>query len=243
MTRLLKYTLMGTIASVTLGACSLAWGSIVVQGTRVIYKGGRPEVTVMLTNKNKTPVLIQNWMDNGDGAADPTKINVPFVITPPINRVDPGKGQTLRISYTGVPMLSTSRESVFWLNILEIPSSKKKADPSQDASKLNIAFRTRVKVFYRPDGLAGTPDQAAYNLKWSISNNNAKVTNPSNYYVSLSLVTYKSNGKTYEQTGRMIAPGGSDEYKFKNAELTNPNQLNYSVIDDYGALREHKVKF
>lgn len=128
MTRLLKYTLMGTIASVTWGACSLAWGSIVVQGTRVIYNGGRPEVTVMLTNNNKTPVLIQNWMDSGDSAADPTKTNMPFVITPPINRVDPGKNQTLRISYTGVPMLTTSKESMFWLNILEIPSSKKKAN-------------------------------------------------------------------------------------------------------------------
>lgn len=243
MTRLLKYTLMGTIASVTLGTCSLAWGSIVVQGTRVIYKGGRPEVTVMLTNQNKTPVLIQNWMDSGDSVSDPTKINVPFVITPPVNRVDPGKGQTLRISYTGVPMLSTSKESVFWLNILEIPSSKKNATPIQDASKLNIAFRTRVKVFYRPEGLSGSPDQAASNLKWSISNNTARVTNPSNYYVSLSLVTYKYNGKKFEQSGKMLAPGGTDEYKFNDAELTNLNQLNYSVIDDYGALREHKVKF
>lgn len=95
--------------------------SIVVNGTRVIYPSSAREISVKMTNMGKRPLLIQSWIDDGDMTAKPENIRVPFVLSPPFNRVDAGKGQTLRISQTD-PDLPEDRESVFWLNILEIPA-------------------------------------------------------------------------------------------------------------------------
>jgi P pilus assembly chaperone PapD len=63
---------------------------------------------------------VQSWIDTGDPTALPEKINVQFVIMPPITRIDAGKGQMLRLIYTG-GTLADDRESIFWLNILAIP--------------------------------------------------------------------------------------------------------------------------
>lgn len=224
----------------TLGSMQLAQASIVIDGTRVIYDGKKKEVTVTLTNNNKAPVLIQNWIDDGEQKAAPEKITVPFILTPPINRVDPGKGQTLRISYTGAPALPTNKESVFWLNVLEIPAKQKNA--TEDASRLSIAFRSRIKLFYRPAGLAGDPLQAPLQLKWQVTDGGVNVTNPSAYHVSLSTVTYKSGGKTVEAPGNMIAPGATQHYSFAGVNVTTVNQVTYSAINDYGSLVEQQAK-
>ena len=93
----IKCAAVALIATLTVGA-QLAQASIVINGTRIIYNGKKKEVTVSVTNNNKVPVLIQNWIDAGLDKAIPEKISVPFVLTPPINRVDAGKSQSLRIT-------------------------------------------------------------------------------------------------------------------------------------------------
>lgn len=73
----------------------------------------------------------------------PDTSTAPFIVTPPINRVDPGKGQTLQISFTG-KQLPSDKESVFWLNVLEVPARN---SAKKDDNFLQIAFRTRIKLF------------------------------------------------------------------------------------------------
>lgn len=231
---ILCFTLTGVLAT-------QAFASIVISGTRVIYQGNKKEVTVTLTNKNKTPVLIQSWIEQGDIAADKNKNSVPFVITPPINRIDAEKGQTLRIRYLGTPPLPTDKESVFWLNVLEIPAKNKNMADSQN--RMSIAFRSRIKLFYRPAGLAGDAMQAPRLLQWKLNTGGANVTNPTPYYVSLTKITYQSNGKRHEVPGIMISPGTTQQYNFKGIEsINNLGQLSYSAINDYGALTEYKAK-
>lgn len=143
------------IISVALGAIlmtglgNIANASIVLDGTRVVYPAGKKEVTVTVSNQNNNPVLIQSWIDSGN-PDDAASQNTPFILTPPINRIDAGKAQTLRISYLGSATLPTDRESVFYLNVLEVPAKAKDMD---EKSKLNIAFRSRIKLFYRPNDL------------------------------------------------------------------------------------------
>lgn len=214
------------------------YASIVMNGTRVIYQGNKSEVTISLTNKNKRPVLIQSWIDTGNENATPEKISVPFVLTPPINRVDPDKGQTIRISYTGTPALPTDKESVYWLNVLEVPSKdKNSADVSQ---KLNVVFRTRIKLFYRPEGLDGNSNDAPDELHWHLSGQNATVKNSSKYNVTIFTVKYKGNGSASESNGAMVAPGDTHQFTLKNSG--NINGLSFSTINDYGALIDHKAK-
>lgn len=219
-----------------------AYASIVIHGTRVIYNGSKKEVTVPLTNKNKNPVLIQSWIDGGSEQGKPGKETLPFVVTPPINRVDPGKGQTLRITYTGTPALPNNKESVFWLNVLEIPAKGKSTDEQQ--SMLNIAFRSRIKLFYRPAGLQGEPMRAPDSLEWRTEGQGVSVSNPSLWHVSFVTISYKDgSNRKYETAGKMIAPGETQSYSFSGLNTgVDLKNVSYSVINDYGALTEYKVK-
>lgn len=208
--------------------------SIVIDGTRVIYKGEKSEVTVSVTNKNNRPVLIQSWIDTGNENDVPEKISVPFVLTPPISRIDPEKGQTIRITYTGVPAIPMDRESVFWLNILEIQAKDKKAESHQQ--QLNIAFRTRVKLFYRPEGLEGTSVEAPNNLHWHCNGNKINVHNDSKYSITLFSIEYKNE----IIKGKMILPGETQMYALKNGG--DVDKIKFSVLNDYGAPVYYKAK-
>lgn len=214
------------------------YASIVLDGTRVIYQGNKNEVTISLTNNNARPVLVQSWIDTGNANATPEKISVPFVLTPPINRVDPNKGQTIRISYTGVPALPTDKESVYWLNVLEVPAKDKSSGDTQQ--KLNVVFRTRIKLFYRPEGLAGNSNDAPDELRWHLSSQNVTVQNSSKYNITIFDINYKDKGVSSESSGKMIAPGESQQFTLKNSG--NVDGLSFSTINDYGALIHHKAK-
>ena len=133
-----------------------AHASVTISGTRVVYPLGQREVTVKLDNDSLHPSLVQVWMDDGNAAAKPGDIQVPFVITPPIFRMEPKKSQVLRVMYSGEP-LPSDRESVYWLNVLDIPP---KAEDAPDTNALQFAFRIRIKLFVRPAKLLGKPEDA-----------------------------------------------------------------------------------
>ena len=212
-----------------------AFASIVINTTRVIYPQDEKEVTVKINNLGKSPVLIQNWIDNGDVNADPDSIQVPFILTPPMNRVDPGKGQTLRISYTGTS-LPSDRETLFWLNVLEAPPV---VVDSVNPNRMQVAFRTRIKFFYRPTGLKTDLQTSAQSLKWVIDKGSLQVRNDSPYFVSLLGVRVTHNGKE-EQTkaGMMISPYKDSAVSFSSgATFSTGDKLSYDYINDWGAVK------
>ncbi|UAN50826.1 fimbria/pilus periplasmic chaperone [Serratia sp. JSRIV002] len=210
-------------AAALFSAHSLA--SVVVSGTRVIYPSDAKEVSVKISNVGPSPVLLQSWIDNGDANAKPAAIKVPFVLTPPMNRVEPGKGQTLRISYTG-GTLPMDKESVFWLNVLEVPA---KSQAATGENKLQMAFRTRIKLFYRPKGLEGNANDAAKAVTWSTQGGKVQANNPTPYYVSF--VNLSVNGKKLDNA--MVPPRS-------NLALNLPgnagSKISTSFVNDYGAV-------
>ena len=97
-----------------------AHAGVVISGTRVIYQAKEREVTVKLSNEGDAPALVQVWLDTGNPNAMPDESKVPFTLSPPLFRLDPKKGQSLRLIYTQEP-LPQDKESLFWLNVLEVP--------------------------------------------------------------------------------------------------------------------------
>lgn len=216
---------------------ALSCAGMVLNGTRVVYSAEQREVTVNMKNTGANPVLVQSWIDMGNPSETPDKIVSPFILTPPITRVDAGKGQTLRISLVDGKKLSSNKESVFYLNVLEIPASSKS---NEQPNRLSIAFRTRVKLFYRPQGLPGNADDAPEQLKWNLINGGVMVNNPTAYYVTLGTVTYSTNGQKYIAEGNMIAPGASDNIYFKNVStVSDIHSLSFTSLNDYGASVKH----
>lgn len=83
--------LMVSSASVSAG--------VVMGGTRIVYPQHSKEVAFSVSNmESAVPYLIQSWVE-GDGQ---DKNNAaPFIVTPPLFRLDPEQTNTLRIQYTG----------------------------------------------------------------------------------------------------------------------------------------------
>ncbi|GAB2874224.1 fimbrial chaperone [Paraburkholderia jirisanensis] len=216
-----------------------ASASVTIGGTRVIYPLDQREVTVKLENDSKNPSLVQVWMDDGNAESKPGETKVPFVITPPIFRMEPRKTQMLRVIFSGDATLPQDRESVYWLNVLDIPP---KAEPKADVNSLQFAFRTRIKVFVRPKKLSGSVDEAPRQLEWKLvaapqGNGQAlSVSNPTPYYVSFSEIDVVEGSQTWRnETGGMVPPRGTAVIAVPKLQaVSGKATVRFTVINDYG---------
>lgn len=236
--RLFRRFLM--LSLLALGAAAPATASVVIGTTRVIYDAAEPEAVVKLVNDGSRPALTQVWIDAGDARAEPSAVDVPFTLTPPVARIDAGKAQTLRIFHTGEP-LPSDRESAFWLNVLEIPPK-----PGADAgpNTLQLAFRSRIKLFYRPAGLPGNAQDAPASVTWKLTVHNGRpaleATNPTAFHVSFSSVKV---GGVERVTGSvqsgMVRPGEWHVFELGGEAPATGGTLavtvRYAAINDYGA--------
>ncbi|EFM6335923.1 fimbrial chaperone [Escherichia coli] len=219
-----------------------AIADIVISGTRVIYKSVQKSVNVRLENKGNNPLLVQSWLDTGDDSAEPGSIKVPFTATPPVSRIDAKRGQTIKLMYTASSPLPKDRESVFWFNVLEVPP-KPDADKVANQSLLQLAFRTRIKLFYRPEGLNGLPTDAPAALKWSWTTSAGKtalrVANPTPYHVSFSSGDLVANGKTYPLDVKMVAPLSEETFYIKGMSgKASSAKVHFFAINDFGGAIE-----
>ncbi|WP_059821893.1 fimbria/pilus periplasmic chaperone [Burkholderia ubonensis] len=217
-----------------------AVAGVIVSGTRFIYPAGDREITVKVDNTGNQPSLVQAWLDDGDFRSHPGAVKAPFVLMPPIFRVDPGKGQTLRIVYTGDP-LPQDKESVFWLNVLDIPP---KSAGGTSENELQLAFRSRIKVFFRPAGLDGDGAiSAAKAVKWTIAaapdgkGRVLRAINASPFNVIVLSIGIKHGGRTYKiDDGAMIAPHSAHLFAGDTPlpDLQVGSKFEYSTINDFG---------
>lgn len=72
-------------------ATSNASADIVISGTRIIYPQSSKDVVVNLDNHGTKPLLVQTWLDDGRDGVNPEELKLPFIITPPVSRIDPKK--------------------------------------------------------------------------------------------------------------------------------------------------------
>lgn len=209
--------------------------SVVMTGTRIIYPEGTREKVIQLSNKDEHPNLVQLWMDDGDNQSSPSKSDVPFTLTPQIFRMEAQSGQVVRLSYIE-RHLPKDRESVFYLNFLQIPALK--AD-KQTENKLVLIVNNRIKVFYRPAALKENVDTLGEKIRVTLDDTRGdkiKISNPTGYYISLRDAKLVSDGKTISfATSEMFPPNSTTDLvlpagvKAKKGEL-----LTLNVVNDYG---------
>ncbi len=228
----LKYLVAGALAL----SASLASASVILQGTRIVYPANSKDVTIVAENTGSQPALVQAWMDRGDDLKTLDADETPFVLTPPIFRLNPEKTQSIRIIYNKEP-LPKDRESLFWLNVLEVPPTL--ADAT-DANALRVTFRTRIKMFFRPAELSGDVRKAASEMQWGLTQIadgvDISIKNPSPYYITLTDVSAAVGGKEYKADGQMVAPFGSITIPLNGLKTTEGlSKVTYSFIDDQGA--------
>lgn len=222
------------------GLISSVQANVVILGTRVVYPEEQGLVSVQLTNKGQRPSLVQSWLDNGNEKADPKTLKLPFVITPPVSRIDPQKQQTLRVKYTG-QALPKDRESLFFFNVLDIPPKPSKADLAKNPNYLQFSVRSRLKFFFRPANLPYSVSEAYGKVDWKVSGNKLTVNNPTPYHLTYSYAKVVVNGKSIEaKDADMVAPFSRRIFTLK-ANASQKGVVEWAVINDFGGETEGKT--
>ncbi|MBV7559733.1 molecular chaperone [Enterobacter sp. ENT02] len=212
---------------INLSVIGVSKAGVVIGGTRVIYDGTKKEASLTVENNDKIPYLIQSWVEKNEEQSD----SPPFIITPPLYRLDGGRQTVQRILLTG--SIAQDKESLYWINVKSIPASEM-AD-----NTLQIAVKTRMKLIYRPKSLVKEDaEQYAESLKFSISGNKLIATNTSNYVMNIGEIKIDDNQL---DDALYVLPG-----KTKTLPLSKPitsGMVKYKLINDSGALgKEHISK-
>ena len=205
-------------------------GGIVLERTRVIYDAGKKEAALPVANRSENlPYLLQSWVDNAQGTA-----RGPFIITPPLFRLDSGSDSSLRIIKSSENSIN-NKESLFFINVRAIPAKSQSAD--SDNNMLTLVFKTRIKLFYRPANLTGKPYDAYKSLQYKYSNNKLDIYNPSAYHVVFAGIAL---GKT-DLTSKIdyIAPG---EHKQIEVPASAGKTVQWAAINDYGGATKTETR-
>lgn len=214
-------TLAFFILLTTLASTAFA-GGIVLERTRVIYDASKKEAALPLANHSeKMPYLLQSWVENSNNSS-----RGPFIVTPPLFRLDAGEDSTLRIIKAD-GQVPNDRESMYFINVRAIPAQNK-ADLA-NTNTLTLVFKTRIKIFYRPKGLNGKARDAFKALEFGISANQLTIYNPSAYHVvfaGLSLDNVNLTDKI-----EYIAP---QERKIIAINATTGRTVKWAAINDFG---------
>lgn len=220
------------------------YAGLVASGTRLIYPEGTRETSMMLANTNTWPVIVQSWID--DGSANPAYAKAPFIVLPAVFRLQPEGIQGLRIVYTQAP-LPKDRESVFWINLYEIPPVSKNM-PEQ--SRLQLAMNTQLKIFYRPKGLSPAPEEAAARLKFRAVQDGGRwyveCDNPTPWHISFTDIIVRdatTERHVEREMDMMSAPFSQRRYALpENAPITAVSQIQFYYVDDRGAILTEKTR-
>lgn len=205
---------------------------IVITGTRVIYPSDKEFVSVPLTNVGDKVVLVQSWVDLKEVIADPNTTKAPFIVTPPITTVEANKGQALRIIFNQKEKLASDRETLFWLNVLDIPSKPEVAD----ANYLQFAIRNRLKLFYRPTSLKMEQQQAFEKVEVQRVNHQLEINNPTPYYLNFSKFSLVANNQTITDIKDITYIEPFSKQKINVENLSNTKLIRFSFINDYGSV-------
>ncbi|MGS1110470.1 fimbrial biogenesis chaperone [Achromobacter anxifer] len=224
-------------------ACMAAWAhaDLTVAGTRFIYPAQAWSLTIRTGNSGEAPILVQTWLDQEHAQArtDPSELSAPFVLTPPVYRLDAGERKALELRYTGEP-LPRDRESVFWINFLEIPSLQ----PSR-RNQLQLSFRLRMKVLFRPPALQGDPREAPAQVAWKYRRTGdaaapwqLEAHNPTPFHVSLARLELPAAAGVQRLDGLTVPPYATARFALPTGHQpqTHAGTLHYEAADDIGDL-------
>lgn len=216
------------IMTLTLLSTSLfANAGIVISGTRIIYPAKQKGVGVQIRNVHDTPSLVQVWLENGQNKTN----GLPFILTPPVSRVEGKTSQTIRIRHSGAA-LAQDKESLFYFNLLDIPP--KTADMNEQ-QQVQLSVRSKLKFFYRPANLPYPVSEAYSKVSWHLSPQTLTLKNPTPYYITYSSVELKHDKQTLAEVEGvdMIAPFSEQTFTLKKS-VPQANQVAWHIINDYG---------
>ncbi|HGN9136508.1 TPA: molecular chaperone, partial [Providencia stuartii] len=177
-----------------------------LNATRIIYNQGESSTSIGARNNTDINYLARFLVTKN---VDGTKSDTPFMVTPPLIKVDSGKSQEVKI-HIKPNNLPTDRESVFYFSATMIPAT----NGPINGTMLNIGYNNVIKLFYRPKNLSISQKEASEKLSIESTSTGIKVINNSPYFISFSKLSV--NGVkidlSMKKRNTMIAPFDSFNY-------------------------------
>ncbi|MDF9893499.1 fimbrial biogenesis chaperone [Pseudomonas sp. R32] len=211
---------------------SSAEAMIKIDGTRLIYTGQHREATIRVTNVSSQTVALQAWVSSSEENSS----DVPFALAHPLIKLNPQQVDVLRILYRGEG-LPEDRESLFWLNVMEIPLK-----PDRQNS-IQMAVRQQLKLFFRPPRLQGTSSACVAGLSWKVKNGNSiEVTNACAFHVSLVDVRIERHNRgSLLSEYTLLKPGEIQYLRSSDPSISSDAKILFTEINDIGLRTAHRM--
>jgi len=200
-----------------------ASAAIQLMATRVVYDSNNSSAALPIQNQSNSDYLVQTWLEDPNGGTTA----IPMQVVPPILKLSAGKAASLRFIYSG-KSLPDNQETLFWINIQEIPPA------SKDENVLQVAVHSRLKLFYRPSALKTTLAEQADKLQWVKSGNQLTIKNNGPMYISLNTLHVENKNINLD----MIAPHGQKTVSLGSSSVGNT--VSYGYVNDFGGVTEVK---
>jgi len=209
-----------------------AQANISIGNSRIVFHEQNSSQSVDINNssKNQTYLINVGISDTVDAKSSSSA----FMPTPVLFRIEPDSTNTVRI-LKKAQVLPNDRESVFYFNVMAIPTGKA-IDANANSNlggTLQVATGNTIKLFYRPDNLPMTQKEAMGKLEFSRVGNGVKVNNPTPYFISLKKLVI--NGHTVKMDvikgTSMIAPFAANTYPVSAVQ----GSTKWTAINDFGA--------
>lgn len=211
------------------GGMNASQAGISLDRTRLIITGSSISASANLTNTSPdVPFLAQSWVEDAEGK----KITSPLLVLPALQRINGGQKGVVRVTKTaGIDALPQDRESLFYLNVREIPPKPKKANV------LQLSMQSRIKLFYRPTAIIPESKSAVWQDKIVFQKADKKfiATNPTPYFITLigfSKSSAKDGGARLTNfPGVMVPPKSGLDIPVTD---TSVNSFYVMYVNDYG---------
>lgn len=200
--------------------------------TRIIYNPATSGSVISVNNPNDFPVLVQGSvksMNEKDGAA-------PFMVTPPLFRLDPRQQNRLRVVMTQ-DLKVKDKESLYWLCAMGIPPKLGDAwaEGSESAKRtntasinVNVRMSMCIKLIVRPDTVKGRPQDVASSITWRHEGDKLIASNPTPFYMNLKALSI--GGKTVSDMD-YIPPMDSRSFGVPGGIS---GQVSWTIVNDLG---------
>lgn len=206
--------------------------SVELSASRLVYQPGSKNIVFSVNNPQEYPILVRSTV-----VKDDKKTAGPFIVTPPLFRLDAKQTNSLRVIQTS-GNFPEDKETLLWLCVTGIPpkdddvwaqDGKNKDNDNLAQLNVKISVNNCIKLFVRPRKIKNGVTESYAALTWQRKGNNVIANNPSPFYVSLASI--KFGGKELPDMD-YVAPFSSHEFTLPPG--VNGEKIAWQAITDYG---------
>ncbi|MDR7019091.1 fimbria/pilus periplasmic chaperone [Aeromonas salmonicida] len=214
---------------------NMTYYSVGLGSTRIIYSPKSKGATISINNPNEYPMLVQSSIKTEENQE-----NAPFIITPPLFRLNSHQQNKIKIIMTNEPRYN-NQESLYWFCAMGIPPKNNDAWAGSNSSSkdindttnidINVRVSQCIKILVRPSSLKIMPDEISNSIKWSIEGGKLKAVNMTPFYINVNTILV--DGVSLKNPS-YIPPMKSRYYKLPLGE--NGRSMEWTYITDPGGV-------